>query len=125
MKTQMVNNSNAPQNKIKALILSFIGVALSLILLCFGFIGEPSFISLIVISVVVGLFVCYSDVIKSFSLLKGELILRDIKETEASVKELAKAILEVTETSSHGIMRETFDGDAQNKAVEKLRKLTT
>ena len=121
----MPNKKNALQNNRNALILSFIGIILSLILICSGFIGETSFVSLIVISVVVGLFVGYSDIVKSFSLLKGELILKDIKETEASVKELAKAILEVTETSSHGIMHESFDRDANQNAVNKLRKLTT
>ena len=122
---QTENKSNAPKNKINALILSFIGITLSLLLICFDFIGEPSFVSLIVISVVVGIFVRYSDSIQSLSLLKGELILKDIKETEASVKELAKAILEVIETSSHAIMRESFDREAKDKAVKKLRKLTT
>jgi len=77
-----------------------------------------------VISVLVGIFIQYSDSIQSFNLLKGELILKDIKETESSVKNLAKAILEVTETSSHGIMLESFDSEAKDKAVEKLRKLT-
>jgi hypothetical protein len=79
----------------------------------------------VVISVVVGLFIQYSDSIQSVSLVKGELILKDMKETESSVKELAKAILEFTETSSHGLMLESFDSEANDKAVEKLRKLTT
>ena len=122
---QTENNSKAPKSKRNALILSFIGIALALLLLCFDLIGEASFILLVVICVIVGIFIQYSDSIQSFNLLKGELILKDIKETESSVKELAKAILEVTETSSHGLMAETFDSEAKNKAVEKLRKLTT
>lgn len=111
--------------KINKLILSFIGVIIAIILLCFSFIGESSFISLIVISVLIGVIAQYSDSIKSISLLKGELIIQDMKETESSVKELAKAVLEVIETSSHGIMAESFDSEAKNKAVEKLKKLTS
>jgi uncharacterized membrane protein len=123
MKTE--SNSNAPRSTTSALILSFIIFATAIILKCFGFIGDAAFISLVVISVLVGFIIQYFDSIQSFSLLKGELILKDIKETESSVKELAKAILEVTETSSHGLMLESFDSEAKDKAVEKLRKLTT
>lgn len=111
--------------KISALILSFAGIALAVLLLHSSFIGEVSFIALVVISVVVGIFIQYSDSIQSFNLIKGELILKDMKDTESSVKELAKAILEVTETSDHGLMLETFDREAHDKAIEKLRKLTT
>ena len=123
-----MKESNSKTPKKCALILSFVGIVLALLLLCFDFIGEVSFIPLVVISVVVGVFIQYSDSIQSFNLLKGELILKDIKETESSVKELAKAMLEVTETSSYGIMLEesfSFDSEAMDKAVEKLRKLTT
>ena len=119
------SNSKVQKRKTGALILSFIGISIALLLICFDFIGEASFISLVVISVVVGIFIQYSDSIQSFNLLKGELILKDMKETESSVKELAKAILEVTEASSHGLMLESYDGEAHEKAIEKLKKLTT
>jgi len=111
--------------KINATVFSFIGIGGSLALKSSGLITEPSFLSLMVLSVLIGLFISYSDKVHSVNLLKGELILKDIKETETSVKELAKAILEVTETSSHAIMTEGFDGEAKKNAVEKLRKLTT
>lgn len=121
---KMENNSKTSKIKASALIFSFIGIALAICLLCFGFVGEGSFIALMVISVLVGFFIQYFESIQSINLLKGELILKDIKETESAVKDLAKAILEVTETSSHGIMLESFDGEAHDQAVEKLRKLT-
>ena len=111
--------------KINAIVFSFIGIGGSLALKSSGLITEPSFLSLMVLSVLIGLFISYSDKVHSINLLKGELILKDIKETENSVNELAKAILEVTETSSHSLMLESYDSEANNKAVEKLRKLTT
>jgi len=119
-----MKESNNKLPRINALILSFIGIAIALLLLCFGFIGEVSFISLVIISVVIGIFINYHDSIQSFNLLKGELVLKDIKDTESSIKELAKAILEVTETSNHGLMLESYNSEAHDKAIEKLRKLT-
>ena len=121
---KMESNSKGSKIKISALILSIIGIALALFLLCYDFIGEVTFILLVSISILVGIFIQYSGSIQSFNLLKGEMILKDIKERESAVKDLAKAILEVTETSSHSIMLESFDSDAHDKAVEKLRKLT-
>ena len=112
-------------NKINAIVFSLMGIGGSLALKEYGFIAEPSFLSLLILSVLVGLFISYSDKVQSINLLKGELILKDMRDTEASVKELAKAILEVTETSSHALMLESFDREAKDKAVEKLRKLTT
>jgi len=46
-----------------------------------------------------------------------------MKETEASVKEVGRAILAVIEASSHSLMLETFDQKALDGAVEKLKKL--
>lgn len=119
-----MKESNNKLPRINALVLSFIGIAIALLLLCFDFIGEVSFISLVIISVLIGIFINYHDSIQSFNLLKGELILKDMKETESSVKELAKAILEVTEASNHSLMLESYDSEAHDKALEKLRKLT-
>jgi len=110
---------------IAAIILTLVGILGSIKLKSLNLISEPFFVLLLICSVLIGLFIVYSDKIKVLDFYKGQLILRDIKETEASVKELAKAILEVTETSSHAIMTEGFDGEAKKNAVEKLRKLTS
>ena len=118
-----MGEKNGIMPKVCAITLSSIGIALAILLLYLDFIGEVSFITMVVISVGVGIFIQYSDTIQSFNLQKGEFILRDMKETESSVKELAKAILEVTETSSHGLMLQSFDSEAKDKAVEKLRKI--
>ena len=117
--------TEAKNEIVKTIILPFLIVVMSITLLSFKLIGGASFVSLVVISVFLGLIVNYSDRIKSLSLPGAKLILQDMKETESSVKELAKAVLEVTETSSHGLMLESFDSEAKDKAVEKLRKLTS
>lgn len=119
-----MKESNNKLSRINALIFSFIGIVIAILLLFFDLIGEVSFISLVIISVLIGIFINYHDSIQSFNLLKGELILKDMKETESSVKELAKAILEVTEASNHSLMLESYDSEAHDKALEKLRKLT-
>lgn len=111
--------------KIGAIFISLICIGGSLALFIYGLIGEPYFLAFVVISALIGLFVFSFDRVQSVNLLKGELILKDMKETEASVKVLANAILEVVETSNHTIMLESFDSEAQEKAVEKLRTLTT
>ncbi len=46
-----------------------------------------------------------------------------MKETEASVKELGKAILAVVEASSHSIMLESFDEKVYTESVNRLKKL--
>ena len=106
---------------IAAIIISLLGIVGFSLLLIFGKIGEPSFLVLLVISVATGLYIWNNDRVESFNISKGQLILKDVKETEASVKVLASAVLEVVETSDHVIMLETFDGDAQKMALEKLR----
>lgn len=52
-----------------------------------------------------------------------ELKFKEIQETEASVKEIATAILDVIETQSHGLMLSSYDDKAANAAIEKLKKL--
>ena len=104
---------------IAAMALALIGIFGSIILKSSNIISEPSFVSFLLASVLIGLFIAYSDKIKVLDLYKGKLILKEVKETEASVKELAKAILEVTETSSHALMLTGFHSEEKNKTVEK------
>lgn len=86
-------------------------------------ISELSFIGLISVSMFCGLIIFFSDRITQFSLSKLEITLKDMKETEASVKELGKAILAVVEASSHSIMLESFDEKVYTESVNRLKKL--
>lgn len=108
---------------IAATILTPAGILGSIKLKSSNLISEPSFVLLLIGSVLIGLFIVYSNKIKVLDFYKGQLILREIKETETSVKELGKAILAVVEASSHSIMLESFDKDAYNDSVEKLKML--
>lgn len=108
-----------------SIITLFVGFKVSLWLKEYSNLSEASFMLVLIFFMLFSILLPRLNKFQSFSLVKGELVLQEMKETEASVKELAKAILEVIETSSHGIMIESFDSKAQNKAVEKLRKLTT
>ena len=112
------------KNLIIVSVFLFVALGGASALKIYSIISEPTFLSLIIVIFLIGLFISYSDKVKSINLAKGELILRDMQETEASVKELAKAILEVTEASNHGLMLQSYDGKAHELAIEKLRKLT-
>jgi hypothetical protein len=111
--------------KIGAVIITLVCIGGSLALIVYGLIGEPYFLALLVLSAVIGLFVFYLDKVQSVNLLKGELILKDVKETHDSVKILAKYIVEVVETSDHAIMLESFDREAQKEALAKLKELAS
>lgn len=106
-----------------SLSISCAGIGGSIYLKKVQIISEPSLVILILAFILVGLFIYYSDKVKSINLKEGELTLKEIKETELSVKELGKAILEVTEASSHSIMMETFDSETYEKSVNKLKEL--
>ena len=132
----MGGNMAISMSKIKIIIKATVAPAISIVTLVIGFkvslwlkeysnLSEPSFIIVLTFFMIFSILLPRINRLQSFSLTKGELVLQDIKETEASVKELAKAILEVTETSSHAIMRESFDREAKDNAVDKLRKLTS
>ena len=108
---------------IAAIALALIGIFGSIKLKSSNIISELSFVFLLVVSVLVGLLIAYPDKVKVIDLFKGQLILKEIKETETSVKELGKAILAVVEASNHSIMIESFDKDTYNKSVEKLKML--
>jgi hypothetical protein len=100
-------------------------IILSIFLRDYASLSEASFMVLITLSSILGVLVPNLNNVKSFSISKGELVLQEMKETEASVKELAKAIIEVQEAGNHGIMLETYDGEAHDAAIENLRKLAT
>ncbi len=115
--------TNPPARIIGAIILCVIGVLGSLQLKRSGDISELSFIGLVSLSIFVGFLVFVSDRLTHVSLSKLEMTLQEMRQTEASVKELGRAILAVVEASSHSLMLETFDEKAYNESVERLRKL--
>ncbi|MCK4469980.1 MAG: hypothetical protein KAU60_16715 [Desulfobacterales bacterium] len=121
--TERENTMKTARNHIAAIFLTLIGISGSIILKSSNFISEPSFIILLFGCILVGLFIAYPDKVKMIDFRKGQLILKEIKETEISVKELGKAILAVVEASSHSIMLESYDEDAYNKSVKKLKML--
>lgn len=106
-----------------ALIFTLIGILGSLQLKVSSIISEPSLIVLVSLSVFIGLIIFLSNRITHFSVSKLEVTLQEMKETEASVKELGKAILAVVEASSHSFMLESFDQKAYDESVERLKKL--
>jgi competence protein ComGC len=106
-----------------AMLTSFIGF--SIWLRKYESLSEASFMVLVTLSAILSVLIPNLNQVKSFSISKGELVLQEMKETEASVKELAKAIVEVQETGNHGIMLESYDSEAHDMAIERLRKLAT
>lgn len=104
------------------MLLGFIG--LSIWLRGYASLSEASFMVLVTLSAILSVLLPNLNQVKSFSISKGELVLQEMKETEASVQELAKAIVEVQEAGNHGIMLESYDSEAHNAAIENLRRLT-
>lgn len=108
---------------IAATILSVIGIAGSLKLKSTGLISEPTLVFFVGFAIVAGLFIAFLERIKSLNLYEMQLTLHEMKETEASVKEVATALLDVIEAKSHTLMLESYDADAANQAIERLKKL--
>ena len=90
-----------------------------------GFVSEPTLVVFVAFSILSGLFIAFIERIESLSLRQLDVKLKEMREAESSVKKLAKATLEVIEASNHAIVVETFDREIQEKAIEKLRKLTS
>ena len=83
-----------------------------------GHISEPSFVLFVLCSVLLSLFIAYSHCVE-------ELNFKEIKETEASIKELAAAIVELSEADDHAIMVETFDEERKRNAINNIKRFTT
>jgi hypothetical protein len=104
------------------LLISFGGIFGSIQLKYAKIISEPSLVLLITTSALIGLFIFYADKIKSISFGKGEIILKEIKDTESSIKILGQAIIELANASQF-IAMESFDLKKYEKAVAELENL--
>jgi hypothetical protein len=102
-----------------------IGFKVSLWLKEYSKLSEPSFMLILIFFMIFSILLPRLNSLQSFSLTKGELVLRDIKETERSVKQLAKAVLDVEETSGDKLLLQSIDESAHKEAVDRLKKLTT
>lgn len=101
-------------------------ISCSLWLKSYASLSESSFMVLVTISVILGLVLPNINQLKSFSITKGELILQEVKDGEAAVKELALATLELVEASTKGArVTEDFDQDRFNKSIERMKSLTS
>ena len=117
-------NTTGKRNRvIAAVILAVIGIVGSLKLKSENVISEPSLVIFVSFSVLAGLFIAFVERIESISLRKMDLKLKEMQETEESVKELGKAIHDVFETKSHGMMLESYDAEAADAAMAQLKKL--
>ena len=108
-----------------AIILCVSGVFGSVKLIEMKFIGEVSFVALLCFTVLISLLVAFMWKVESFKASGAsiEVKLREIKEAEKSVKELSLAILDVMDAKDHGLMLESYDRQAYEQAVEKVKKL--
>lgn len=68
-----------------------------------GHISEPSFVLFVLCSVLLSLFIAYSH----------------------RVKELAAAIVELSEADDHALMIETFDEERKRNAINNIKRFTT
>jgi hypothetical protein len=121
-----MSNSTAGKTAIKvigATVLALAGILGSVGLKLSGAVSEPTLIVFVGFSLAVGLFVAYSDRIEYFSLKNLDLKLREIRQAEASVKEVAGTLLDVIEKKSHGLMLQSYDAKAADEAIERLKKL--
>lgn len=96
----------------------FIGVAGALYLLTSKYIGEASFIVLVVLSLFTALIIGFSDKIDHMKLTQFEVKFREIQKTEASVKEVASALLEYIDATTENMATDTLLND---KKVEDTR----
>ena len=88
--------------------------------------SEPSFITLIAFFMILSIVIPFFNQIQSFSLFKGELILKEMKETETSIKNLGIAIYNAIDCSSKDSL--SISSASRNDfqvAMKKLKELTT
>jgi len=122
-----MNNGTATARIIGASIFTTIGVSFAFGLKVYDHVGENNLCLLIVFFSGTGVLISFIDRFKDFTIgltgIKGTLA--ELKQTEASVKEVAAAMIEVIETRSHSLMLESFDEDAAESALDKLKKLVS
>ncbi|WP_157890280.1 hypothetical protein [Marinobacterium aestuarii] len=111
---------------IMVVVIFIISVWCSLWLKSYADLSEISFMGLITISSIYSILLPNLNKLKSFSLARGEVILQEVKDSEAAVKELALATLNLVEASNDGsIVAEDFDQGRYNQSVERIKSLTS
>lgn len=108
---------------VSATLIALAASAGSVSLKVYEIIGEPTLLVLLVASLLLGLFIAYADRVHSLKISEMELTLKEAKEVEASVRELARAILDVFESKSHGLMLESYDAKKAEDAMAELKRL--
>lgn len=113
------------QRPVLVVAIFLIGIIGALYLKKIAGLSEASFMVLVTISFVFSILLPNLSQLKSLSLARGELILQEIKGSEAAVRDLAIATVDLVEASSEfSMVTEEYDQDRYDEAVEKIRKLT-
>jgi hypothetical protein len=108
-----------------AIIFCISGVLGSVKLIEISLVGEKTFFALIFLSVAVSVLIAFFWALKDFIISGGSLkaTLRETKEVESSVKNLASAMLELTEASEGSLKVSTCDDVRYEQAKKKLASL--
>jgi hypothetical protein len=108
-----------------ATVFACIGIFGSVKLKSLYTLSEPSLLALLFGSVLLGLFIAYSDKVQVVDFSKGQLVLREIKASEDVVKRLAMLVAETTESSMDGAYYALVpEHDKKVRAcIEEIRKI--
>lgn|SRR5690554_6076672 len=117
--------------KSSGMLITVVSIAGILCLKAIGFISEPSFVALLLAACLIGLFIAYSERVKSMNPKSGEMVLSeidkkhaDILKLEDSVKEISSATLDMVEVSRAGSWAVTEEENQKyDSAKERLTKL--
>jgi hypothetical protein len=108
------------------LVLFLIGVCGSVWLKSLLDLSEASFMVLVTLSAIFSILLPNLNQLKSFSITKGELILQEVKDSEAAIKELAIATVDLVEAANEGsLVTEEFDQERYDHTVENIKALTS
>lgn len=122
---RLLTNTKPLMKPVIVIALFILGIMCSLWLKSHEDLSEASLMVLVTLAAIFSILIPNLGQLKSFSITKGELILQEVKDSEAAVKELAIATLELVEASNDGsIVTEEFDSARYDKAVNTIKSLT-
>ena len=104
-------------------LIGVLGIGIAYYLLYKGLIGEFTFFSLVCLFIFVALVVAFRKELEILTIKDFKIKFREIKQTESSVKSLATAILELSESIEDGYKRPCWDRARYEKAKENLKNL--
>lgn len=88
--------------------------------------SEASIMVLVTLSAIFSVLLPNLNQLKSISITKGELILQEVKDSEASIKELAIATVDLVEAANeYSLVTNEFDQERYDQAVKKVKALTS